>query len=59
MRAHLWGNSAVLHWKCYIALLRSEGAPGAEEARGRATVTNTRPSKALLEVRAVAQAHAA
>ena len=32
MRAHLWGNSAVLHWNCYIALLRSEGAPGTEEA---------------------------
>ena len=32
MRAHLWGNSAVLHWNCYIALLRSEGTPGAEEA---------------------------
>jgi len=29
---HLWGNSAVLHWNCYIALLRSEGTPGAEEA---------------------------
>ena len=32
MRAQLWGNSAVLHWNCYIALLRSESAPGAEEA---------------------------
>jgi hypothetical protein len=32
MCAHLWGNSAVLHWNCYIALLRSEGTPGAEEA---------------------------
>jgi len=32
MRANLWGNSAVLHWNCYIALLKSEGAPGAEAA---------------------------
>ncbi len=32
MRAHLWGNSAVLHGNCYFVLLRSEGTPGAEEA---------------------------
>jgi hypothetical protein len=38
MRAHLWGNSAVLHWNCYIALLRSEGAPGAEEATWKGNV---------------------
>jgi len=29
MRAHLCGNSAVLHWNCYIALLRSESTSAA------------------------------
>jgi hypothetical protein len=38
MRANLWGTSAVLHWNCYIALLRSEGAPGAEEGTWKGNV---------------------
>jgi hypothetical protein len=32
LRAHLWASSAVFHWNCFIALLKAEGAPGAEEA---------------------------
>ena len=32
MRAHLWASNAVFHWNCFIALLKAQGAPGAEEA---------------------------
>jgi hypothetical protein len=50
MRAHLWGNSAVLHWNCSIALLRSEGAPGAEESTWKGNVNShgSRQSPELL-----------
>ena len=32
LRAHLWASTAVFHWACFIALLKAQGAPGAEEA---------------------------
>ena len=32
LRAHLWASTAVFHWSCFIALLKAEGAPGAEQA---------------------------
>jgi len=32
LRAHLWASTAVFHWTCFIALLKAEGAAGAEEA---------------------------
>ena len=32
LRAHLWASTAVFHWNCVIALLKAQGAPGAEEA---------------------------
>jgi hypothetical protein len=31
LRAHLWASTAVFHWSCFIALLKAEGAPGAEQ----------------------------
>jgi len=32
LRAHLWASTAVFHWACFIALMKAQGAPGAEEA---------------------------
>ena len=32
LRAHLWASTAVFHWACFIALLKAQGPPGAEEA---------------------------
>jgi hypothetical protein len=32
LRAHLWASTAVFHWACFIALLKAQGAAGAEEA---------------------------
>lgn len=32
LRAHLWASTAVFHYRCFIALLKVEGAPGAEAA---------------------------
>ncbi len=32
LRAHLWASTAVFHWACFIALLKAQGAPGAEDA---------------------------
>jgi len=32
LRAHLWASCAIFHWACFVALLKAEGAPGAEQA---------------------------
>jgi len=32
---HLWASTAVFHYRCFIALPKAEGAPGAEEATWR------------------------
>ena len=32
LRAHLWTSTAVFHWGCFVALLKAQGAPGAEES---------------------------
>lgn len=32
LRAHLWASTAVFDYRCFIALLKAEGAPGAEAA---------------------------
>jgi hypothetical protein len=32
LRAHLWASTAVFHWSCFIALMKAQGATGAEEA---------------------------
>jgi hypothetical protein len=32
MRVHLWASIAVFHYRCFIALLKSEGTASAEEA---------------------------
>ncbi len=31
LRAHLWASTAVFHWNCFIALMKSHGATGAEQ----------------------------
>ena len=32
LRAHLWASYAIFHWACFLALLKAEGAPEAEQA---------------------------
>src|SRR6266849_10530421 len=32
LRAHLWESTAIFHWNCFIALMKSHGEAGAEEA---------------------------
>ncbi len=32
LRAHLWASTAIFHWNCFIALMKSHGEAGAEEA---------------------------
>jgi hypothetical protein len=32
LRAHLWASTAIFHWHCFIALMKSQGETGAEEA---------------------------
>ena len=32
LRAHLWANSAVFHWACFIALMKANGEQAAEDA---------------------------
>ena len=29
---HLWASTAIFHWNCFIALMKSLGEAGAEEA---------------------------
>jgi len=31
LRAHLWASTAVFHWNCFIALMKSHGETGAEQ----------------------------
>jgi hypothetical protein len=60
MRAHLWGNSAVLHWNCYIAVLKSESTPPSVEAAVlKGGGHQSRTSKAMLQVGTVTQTHGA
>jgi hypothetical protein len=35
LKAHLWTSTAVLHWTCFIALLRENGATAAEQGTWR------------------------
>jgi hypothetical protein len=28
----LWASTAIFHWNCFIALMKSQGEAGAEEA---------------------------
>jgi hypothetical protein len=30
LRAHLWASTAIFHWNCFIALMKSQGEAGAE-----------------------------
>jgi len=32
LRAHLGASTAIFHWNCFIALMKSQGETGAEEA---------------------------
>ena len=32
LRARLWASTAIFHWNCFIALMKSHGEAGAEEA---------------------------
>ena len=32
LRAHLWTSTAIFHWNCFIALMKSQGEAGAEAA---------------------------
>jgi hypothetical protein len=32
LRAHLGACTAIFHWNCFIALMKSQGEAGAEEA---------------------------
>jgi hypothetical protein len=32
LRAHLWASTAIFHWNCFIALMKSHGEAGAEDA---------------------------
>jgi hypothetical protein len=32
LRAHLRGSTAVFHWSCFIALMKSQGETGADQA---------------------------
>ena len=32
LRVHLWASTAVFHWACFIALMKSDGAASAEKA---------------------------
>jgi hypothetical protein len=32
LRAHLWASTAIFHWNCFIALMKSHGETGAEAA---------------------------
>ena len=32
LRAHLWASTAVFHWTCFFALMKSQGEAVAEEA---------------------------
>jgi hypothetical protein len=36
LRAHLGASTAVFHWNCFIALMKAQGAPGAEAATWKA-----------------------
>jgi hypothetical protein len=32
LKAHLWAGTAILHWTCFIALMKENGATAAERA---------------------------
>lgn len=32
IKAHLWANTAVFHWACFIALMKANGEQVAEDA---------------------------
>jgi hypothetical protein len=32
LRAHLRGSTAVFHWSCFTALMKSQGETGADQA---------------------------
>ena len=35
LRAHLWTSTAVFHWNCLFALMKSHGETAAEQAKGQ------------------------
>ena len=36
LRVHLWTNTAVLHWNCFIALMKENGATAVERPTWKA-----------------------
>ena len=32
LRAHLWASTAIFHWNCFIALMKSQGETDADQA---------------------------
>jgi hypothetical protein len=39
LKAHLWASTAIFHWNCFIALMKSHGEAGAEQMTWRAMAT--------------------
>jgi hypothetical protein len=37
LKAHLWANTAVFHWSCFIAVMKEHSKAPAEDATGKAS----------------------
>ncbi len=35
LRTHLWASTAIFHWNCFIALMKSQGEAGAKRRPGK------------------------